>query len=82
MKLLQITMEHWDRDITNKVYDLFKYKSYISKYRHSIVPPDKIEFIMAPLSDIGVENWLYAFNKIEGLKYTHVVLDYKDRENQ
>lgn len=81
-KLLQIIVEVWDEDTTNKVYDLFKGTSYITKYWKGIAPPNKVEFILAPLSDLGVENWLNSINEIEGIKYTHTVLDYKDRSSK
>ena len=59
----------------DKVHDLFKRSSVKITYWHSIVPPNKVEYEIGPLSEEGFNSWLKAFDST-GCKYRVFKADY------
>ena len=52
----------------DELHKMFKHRSVVIAYWNSIVPPDHVEYIIGPLTGIGVDNWKARFDAV-GCKY-------------
>lgn len=64
---VKFTVEVWDD--YSKVHQLMMYQSVQIAFWKSFVPPHRVEYIIGPLSQLGVDNWKIKFDEI-GCKYT------------
>ena len=56
-------------DKIDEVHQLFKCRGVYQTFWHSFVPPHRMSYLIGPLTETGVENWLKIFNDL-GVKYT------------
>ncbi len=52
-------------DTYDAVHNLFKAQSVIALFWYNHIPPNKIEYIIGPLTDTGVENWKKKFDGVD-----------------
>jgi len=81
-KRLKISLNVENDNPIEEAVKLLKHDSYKYAFWHSFVPPHRVEIILGPLSDVGVENWLSMFNSVEGLKFRAFVRDYTPEDHK
>ena len=74
MYMLTVLVPH-DEIGFPKVQKLLETKSYKKTYLKGIVPPNKIEYVMGPYSQIGIDNAVIVFDNEPRNKEIHMRME-------
>ena len=64
-KTLVVSYDIVDRDMYQKVHNLFLDRCVKMSHWHGIVPPHRMEYTIGPLTDLGIKNWVAKFTELE-----------------